>query len=323
MRAGGVARGGRAGKVTAMALAQACERGTAAARGWCARAAALLRLVRFSHTLFALPWALGGLLLGARGWPRPATAGLVLVAMVAARTAAMAWNRLVDRRLDATNPRTAGRPSVTGEVPPRAMAALVLSAGTAFVVAAWALNPLCGWLSLPALAVLLGYSLTKRFTLLSHFVLGLALGLSPLGAWLGARGAFDAGAWAPVALGAGVLFWTAGFDILYACQDVDHDRREGLHSVPARIGIRRALIVARGCHAVVPAALALAGAAAGLGLVYGIAVAAAAVLLVVEHLLIRADDLSRLNRAFFQVNVAISVLMMLAVGADLAAGGGR
>jgi len=282
----------------------------------------LLALIRFSHTLFALPWALAGLVLGAGGWPEWAVLGWVLVAMVGARTAAMTWNRLVDRHLDASNPRTAARPSVTGQVTPVAMVVMVVVSAAIFVVAAYNLNPLCGALSWPTLALLLLYSHTKRFTAGAHWVLGLGLGLSPVGAYLAARGAFDLGAAAAGALGLAVTLWTAGFDILYACQDIDHDRREGLRSVPARLGIGGALNVARGCHALVPFALLLAAWLGSLGAVYLGGVAVVAALLVWEHRLVRADDLSKVGQAFFQVNVLIAVVMLVATAADVVTGGG-
>lgn len=279
----------------------------------------LARLVRFSHSLFALPWALGSAFLAARGWPGWRTLGLVVVAMVAARTAAMACNRLVDRRFDATNPRTAGRPSVTGEVSPTAMVVSILVGALMFVLAAFALNPLSGILAGPTLVILLGYSWTKRFTVAAHFVLGLALGLSPLGAYVAVRGEFDAESIAALALGVAVIFWTAGFDILYACQDVEHDRAEGLHSVPSRFGVAGALAWARAAHVVVPVALLVAGLVAHLGLVYWVAVATTALLLGYEHALVTPKDLSRLDRAFFPVNVAIAFVVAFAIILDTSA----
>ena len=281
------------------------------------RVGRFLSLIRFSHTLFALPWALAGLFLGARGWPSWGHLGWVVSAMVGARTAAMAWNRLVDRRLDASNPRTAQRPSVTGEVSVPLMGVMVLGFSALFVLSAWQLNPLCGWLSLPTLGVLLGYSLCKRFTSFSHYVLGVALGLSPLGAYLAVRGSFDFGALAAACLGCAVLFWTAGFDILYACQDLDHDRSEGLHSLPSRLGIAKALVVARISHGVVPLFLLFGAGWGGLGMIYLSGVAVVTALLIYEHRLVRAEDLSRVGKAFLQVNIAISLVMMVAVLGDL------
>ncbi len=278
------------------------------------------RLVRLSHTLFALPWALSGLVWGSRGIPTLRTLGLVALAMVGARTAAMAWNRLVDRNLDRTNPRTAGRPSVTGAVSPTEMRLLVAISSGCFIAASFALNLLCGWLSLPTLALLLGYSFAKRVTLFSHVILGVCLGISPLGAYLAAAGRFDAGSLGAFLLGVGVVLWTAGFDILYACQDVEHDRREKLHSVPARIGVAKALALSRVLHGLLPLALFAAGLSMGRGVLFYAGVLVVAMLLVYEHRLVSADDLTKIDRAFFQANVAIAFTMLLAISADLAWG---
>jgi 4-hydroxybenzoate polyprenyltransferase len=278
--------------------------------------------VRFSHTLFALPYAVAGFALGFREAPAGGAAiarmaAWALVAIVCGRTAAMVFNRLVDRRFDATNPRTRDRASVTGRVSPRAMAVAVVACATGFVASAFLLNPLCGVLSVPALALMLGYSYTKRVTAWSHFVLGLALALAPLGAYLAVTGRFGPGSPGVALLSGAVLLWTAGFDILYACQDVDHDRRERLFSVPARLGIARALRVARASHALVLAFLLAAARALHLGAAFGAGVIAVGVLLVLEHGLVRADDLSRVQTAFFQLNVAISVVVMVSVATDL------
>jgi 4-hydroxybenzoate polyprenyltransferase len=281
-----------------------------------------LRLIRFSHTLFALPFAVAGFALGAREAPGDAgagarIAGLALLAIVCARTAAMVFNRLVDRRFDATNPRTSARASVTGEIGPGQMVAAVLVSAAGFVVAAWSLNPLCGVLALPTLALVLGYSYTKRVTSLSHFVLGAALGLAPIGAYLAVTGAFGPATAGMMLLAAAVLFWTAGFDILYACQDVEHDRSSGLFSVPARLGVARALVVSRACHALVLFLLALAARALGLGIVFSMGVVVTGLLLAIEHRMVRADDLSNVPTAFFRLNVLVSVVVMVAVVADL------
>jgi 4-hydroxybenzoate polyprenyltransferase len=244
----------------------------------------------------------------------------MLGAMVTARTAAMAFNRYVDREFDSKNPRTKMRPSVTGEASPRLMVATIVTASIGFCAVSYALNPLCGALSFVALAVILGYSYTKRFTPLAHFVLGAGLGLAPVGAYLAVRGAFDAPSAGVVVMGFAVLGWTAGFDILYACQDAEFDRREGLRSVPADFGVPRALVVARVCHAAVPPLLWLAGPLAGLGLVSAIAVACVAALLFYEHRLVKADDLSQVDRAFFQVNVTIAFVVLAATLLDLRLG---
>ena len=280
-----------------------------------------LHLIRFSHTLFALPWAIAGLFLGCGGWPPIPVLLWVLVAMVAARTAAMTFNRLADRAIDAWNPRTASRPSVTGEVSVGVMRGALLLAATLFVLAAFQLGPLCGWLSFPTLLVLLGYSLCKRFTRYSHYVLGLALGLSPVGAALAGAGSFNGDVGAASLMGLAVVFWTAGFDIFYAIADLQVDRQQGLHSVPASVGSRRALIWARLSHALVPVFLALAGVFGGLGLLYFLGVGLVAALLIYEHILVASRTEQRVQRAFFQVNVAIAVLMMMAVILDQVQGG--
>lgn len=280
-----------------------------------------LRLIRFEHTLFALPYAVAGAFLAARGWPSIAAAGWILLAMVGARTAAMAFNRLVDRRFDATNPRTAQRASVTGDVSPAFMVGAVVVSAALFVFAAWMLRvpgkPAWAlFLSLPTLVVLLGYSLAKRFTSGAHFVLGLALGLSPLGAWVAIAGDLS-GAWPALWLAVAVLFWTAGFDVLYACQDIDHDRSEGLRSVPARLGRAGAFWVSRLAHLCVPLALYAAGYTAGLGWLYQATVALVALLLIVEHTLLRGGRMDRIMQAFFHVNVIIAFVVMLGTILDL------
>ena len=269
-----------------------------------------LDLVAFSHTLFALPFAIMALFLAAPGrLPDPTVSLLVVLAMVFARTAAMAYNRLVDRTIDADNPRTRDRHLPAQKVSVREVTGLVLGSASCFVVCALALNRLAFVLSFPVLALLLFYSHTKRFTACSHFFLGLALGLAPLGVWIAVRGELDASCAIPVTLGLGVLLWVAGFDILYSCQDLDFDRETGLRSIPARVGIARALWVSRLLHAGVVAVLLLVAWLAGLGGVYLAGVTLVALLLVYEHTLISTDDLSRINRAFFTVNGCVSLLL--------------
>lgn len=268
-------------------------------------------LVRFSHTLFALPFAVMALFLAYEDrLPDWKVTGLVLLCMVFARTAAMAYNRLVDADVDAKNPRTAGRHLPAGLISRVEVIGLVLGSSAAFVVCTWLLNSLAFALAVPTLIVLLGYSHTKRFTSASHFVLGLALGLSPLGVWVAARGApVDASYWIPGLLSIAVLLWVAGFDILYSCQDVDFDRSEGLHSVPKRLGIPRALWVARVCHVAMIVALCLLAGQAGLGPIYKVGVGLTAALLIYEHRLVRSDDLSKIDMAFFTVNGVVSLLL--------------
>ncbi len=276
-----------------------------------------LNLIRFEHTLFALPYAVAGAVLGAGGVPHWETALWILVAMVGARTAAMAFNRLVDRRLDAANPRTASRPSANGQVGPVFLTMATLISSAVFIAAAWRLNSLCLALSGPTLVVLLAYSLTKRFFSGSHFVLGLALGLSPVGAWVAVRGELGEESLPALLLGLCVLFWTAGFDILYACQDEEHDRTHGLFSVPASVGRHGAFMIARACHILVPLLLVAVGWAGDLSLIWYTAVATIAVLLVVEHRLVGEGDLSRLNQAFFTVNVVIGFVVMVGAVGDV------
>ena len=278
----------------------------------------VLRLVKFSHSVFALPFALAGAWLAAGGMPRLATLGWIVLCAVAARTAAMAFNRLVDRDVDAVNPRTAGRELPRGALRPGLVAALVLAAAAVFVLGAFALGRVPGLLSFPVLAVLLGYSYVKRFSALAHFVLGLALALGPLGAWVAVRGGVE-GPLAPVLwLALAVWTWVAGFDLIYACQDAEFDRAEGLHSVPARVGVARALVLSRVLHVVTAAALVGVGVTAGLGLAYFAAVALVVGLLVYEQSLVRADDLSRVDLAFFTVNGWVSVALFVGVALDLA-----
>jgi 4-hydroxybenzoate polyprenyltransferase len=261
-------------------------------------------MIRFSHSIFALPFALASAALAARAGFRWSQIGWIVLAMVGARSAAMGFNRLADQAIDARNPRTAGR-----ELPRGALARaevlgfVVLSAGV-LVLAAWRLNPLCLALSPLALAIVFSYSYTKRFTSLSHLVLGLALGVAPVGAWLGLRGGF---APEPLVLGLAVLLWVAGFDVIYACQDTEFDRREGLHSLPARLGIARALVLSRAFHACAVLLLLSLYAVTPLHPVYLLGMAAVAGLLAYEHHLVRADDLSRVDLAFFNLNGWISV----------------
>lgn len=275
-----------------------------------------LSLVRFRHSIFALPFALQGAWLAAGGVPAAWDILWIVVAAVAARTAAMAFNRLVDRGLDAANPRTAGRELPSGELSVGAVRALVVLASGVFVAAAFALNRLSGWLSFPVLLVLLGYSYVKRVSFLAHLVLGLALALAPLGAWIAVRGTIDRDM-APVGLlAAAVWTWVAGFDLIYACQDAEHDRAAGLHSIPARFGVRRALQVSRALHVGTVALLAAFTLVAGLGWVYGAAVAGAAALLAWEQSLVAPDDLSRVDVAFFTLNGWVGVGLLVGLVLD-------
>lgn len=289
-----------------------------------ARIAQYLSLVRFSHSVFALPFALQGAWLAGRGRPAWGTLAWIVACAVAARTSAMGFNRLVDADVDARNPRTARRELPSGALGKRAVALLVLVASAAFVLAAFQLNTLCGWLSLPVLAVLLAYSAFKRFSWTAHLVLGLALGLAPPAAWLAVRGEITRDVVPVLVLALAVLTWVAGFDLIYACQDAEFDRSAGLHSIPARFGIARALHVSGALHVVTVAALLAVGWLAGLGWVWWSSVGLAALLLVWEHRLVAPNDLSRVDAAFFTINGWIGVGLFVGLVADLwLAGGGR
>lgn len=281
-----------------------------------------LGLVRFSHTLFALPFALLGAAMAARtadGWlGRPRDWLGILLCMATARTAAMAFNRLVDREIDARNPRTASRHLPSGRLSARSVAIFTALSSLGFVISCALFLP-NRWpliLAAPVLAWLLGYSFAKRFTSLAHVWLGFALAMAPVAAWIAIRGNLG---WPPVLLGLAVATWVAGFDVIYACQDAEFDRSAGLRSLPARLGVTRALRLAAALHAgTVLALLGLVGVdSPPLGPIFLAGVLAVAVLLAYEHALVRPDDLTRVNLAFFHVNVAIS-LGLLAVGvADL------
>jgi 4-hydroxybenzoate polyprenyltransferase len=262
------------------------------------------RMIKFSHSVFALPFALASAAVAANGRVPGRELPWIVVAMIGARSAAMGFNRLADQAIDARNPRTAGRELPRGVLSRREVWLFVSLSALALIGAAAMLNPLCLLLSPVALLVVFGYSYTKRFTSLSHLVLGLALSIAPVGAWLAVRGRFDA---APVVLALAVLAWVAGFDTIYSCQDVDFDRREGLRSLPALLGIRRALTVSRVLHVAAVVLLAALYTLAPLHPIYLAGVAAVALLLAYEHSLVSADDLSRVDAAFFTVNGWISV----------------
>ena len=276
-----------------------------------------LGLVKFSHSVFALPFALMGAWLASRGLPDLRVLGLVVVAAVAARTAAMGFNRLVDRHIDARNPRTEAREIPSGKITPARATVLVLVASLVFLLAAWGLNPICALAAPFVLLVLLGYSFAKRFTALVHFWLGLALGLAPPAAWLAVRGNFQGDLWVPICLGLSVLFWVAGFDLIYACQDASFDRSRGLHSIPARLGVARSLWLARGLHLVTIALLCVVAQRADLGWLFGVSLIVAAALLVWEHSIVSADDLSRVNMAFFTLNGWVGIWLFVGTALDL------
>jgi 4-hydroxybenzoate polyprenyltransferase len=266
----------------------------------------LLAMIKIEHTIFALPFAFMGAMLAARGLPTARQAFFILLAMVGARSAAMAFNRLVDWPYDALNPRTADRALPRGLISRRATVVFIIASSLLFFLAAGQLNRLSLLLSPLALGWVFFYSYTKRFTWASHLVLGAGLGLAPLGGWIAIRGEV---AGLPLVLSLAVLFWVAGFDILYALQDEEFDRRTGLHSLPARLGRVRAMRLAAGFHLAAGSGFLTVGWLAGLGLCYWLAAILAALLLVVEHALLSSQDLSRLNQAFFTVNGSIGILL--------------
>lgn len=280
------------------------------------RIAIILEMIKFEHTLFALPYAAISAGLALRGMASFPTGKLlwILAAMVGARSSAMAFNRIVDVEIDRRNPRTATRALPAGTLTLAQVWVFTACATALFVLAAGMLNRLALMLSPVALAILWGYSYTKRFTTLSHWVLGLALGIAPVGAWIALRGQF---ALPPIVLCAAVMLWTAGFDIIYSCQDCDFDRKEGLFSLPAKIGMKPALAVSSLLHVMVVGLLLSLHWLAPLGSVYLAGVAFVAILFVYEHSLVKPDDLTKVNAAFFTTNGFVSVGLMLFALADL------
>lgn len=282
-----------------------------------AQVADFFRLVRFSHSVFALPFALIAFLYAGGGVVDPQQLLWVLLCMVSARSAAMAYNRYLDAEIDARNPRTAGREIPAGVIRPAQALGFVAICVALFVLGCWMLNELCLYMAAPVLLVLLGYSHAKRFTSLAHLWLGVSLGLAPVAAWVAVRGSMDASLWGPVLLGLGVASWVMGFDILYACQDEAFDRQAGLHSIPARFGRRTALRIAMVAHACCLLFFAGFAPAVGAGWVYHVGVAVVAVLLIWEHRLVTPEDLSRVNMAFFNLNGTISFLLLFCALTDL------
>lgn len=267
-----------------------------------------LRMIKFSHSVFALPFAFTSALVAAAGLPSLSQIFWIIVAMVGARSGAMGLNRIIDRRIDADNPRTAGRELPRGVIGvPETVLFVVCSFGF-MVLAAYMLNPLCLKLSPVAIAVLVIYSYTKRFTWASHFVLGLAISASPLGAWIAIRGTFDL---VVMPLAAAVIFWLAGFDVLYALQDIDFDRSHGLYSIPRRFGVRRALFLSRALHGGSFLLFLANGLIFGLGIFYWAGMMVTAGLFIYEHSLIKENDLSKLDMAFFNMNGYISMTVFL------------
>jgi 4-hydroxybenzoate polyprenyltransferase len=275
-----------------------------------------LEMIKWEHSIFALPFALTGAMLAANGVPHAAQIFWIIVCMVSARSAAMAFNRWADASIDATNPRTASRAIPSGLLSRSFVGGFTLAMIAIFVIAAGQLNHLTLLMSPVALLVVLAYSYTKRFTRWSHLVLGLALGIAPAAAWIAVRGSLDPRI---VILTVAVMFWVAGFDLLYSCQDVEHDRAQGLFSVPSTWGVRAAFWIARLMHVAMLALLVWLAQAFALGHYALIGIAAVALLLLYEHTLVSPGNLKRLNAAFFTMNGVISVVYFLFVAADLLA----
>ena len=274
----------------------------------------ILEMIKFEHTVFALPFAIMSAFIAEGGLPPLPKLGWIFVAMVGARSCAMAFNRLADAEIDSKNPRTAMRAIPAGLITKAAVWIFTLVSAGLLVVAAWRLNPLAFALSPVALAVIMGYSYTKRFTSLSHFWLGLALSISPVGAWIAIKGQF---AWTPIALCCVVLLWTAGFDIIYACQDVNFDKKHGLYSIPARIGIRWALWLSSVLHIIAVGLLFCIPQLTELGGFYYVGVGIVVCIFVYEHAIVKPNDLSRVNLAFFTLNGTISLVLMALSIADI------
>lgn len=274
-------------------------------------------MIKWEHSVFVLPFALSGAMLAARGWPSGHALTWIIVAMVAARSAAMAFNRLADASIDAANPRTQTRALPSGTLTPAFVATFVAISCAVFILAAWQLNRLSLMLSPVALAVILLYSFSKRFTRWSHLILGFAMGIAPAAAWIAVRGALDPRI---LLLTAAVTFWGGGFDVLYACQDYDFDRRAGLHSVPRYCGIAKSLWIARLFHLSMLLLLVSLIVVFGLGKLAVTGVVFVALLLTYEHSLVSADDLSKLNAAFFTMNGIVSVVFFVFLAGDLLVG---
>ncbi len=272
-----------------------------------------LGLVRFSHTLFALPFALASMIWASQGFPTWRVFLLILICMITCRNAAMAFNRLVDADLDKANPRTARRHLPAGILSRNQVLGFLILNATAFVVTTYFVNLLALVLAIPTLVIVFGYSLTKRFTSLSHFFLGLAIGISPVGAWIAVRGHID---WEPILLCMALLLWIAGFDIIYATQDHEFDRQRGLHSLVVRFGIPGALRISKVLHALMWICLFVLGWLGGLGLAFQISLGIVAILLLYVHLFRRSASLDALNQDFFLANIAVSLCVLAGIGAS-------
>ncbi|MEI6512860.1 MAG: UbiA-like polyprenyltransferase [bacterium] len=273
----------------------------------------ILEMIKFEHTIFALPFALIGAIYASNGLPNWRTLVWIIAAMVGARSAAMSFNRLADHKIDAKNPRTSNRALPAGTLKPFHVAIFLSASIALFELASYKLNMLCLILSPVALIIVLGYSYSKRFTSFSHLWLGLSLGIAPTAAWIAVSGRLEL---QPVLLSLGVMLWTAGFDVLYSLQDLEFDKQQGLFSIPKRFGLKASLWIARGFHLIAAISFAAAGIVLGAGIFYFIGVAVIALLLIYEHTLVNPQDLTKINIAFFTVNGYVSVVMLLFVVAD-------
>lgn len=274
----------------------------------------VLEMIKFEHTVFALPFAFLGAFLAARGFPGWEVSFWILLAMIGARSSAMAMNRLADQAFDALNPRTRLRALPQGQVSATFVILFIVLSSALFFISAWMLNPLAFLLSPLALFIIFAYSYTKRFTSWSHLFLGLSLAIAPVGGWIATRGTLEL---QPFVIAVAVMFWVGGFDIIYACQDFEFDRRTGLKSLPVRFGIRNALYISIFFHLLMIASLLWALYLFKLSLISFIGMAIVAAALIYEHNLVKPDDLSKVNAAFFTLNGVISIVLLLFVGLDL------
>jgi 4-hydroxybenzoate polyprenyltransferase len=277
----------------------------------------ILDMIKFEHTIFALPFAIMSAFIASDGLPAPDKIGWILLAMVGARSCAMAFNRLADADLDELNPRTAARAIPAGRISKRAVWVFTIVSAALLVFAAYKLNPIAFALSPVALAVIVGYSYSKRWTFVSHLWLGLSISIAPIGTWIAIKGDLD---WPPMLLGLAILLWIGGFDIIYACQDFEFDRTYGLYSIPACFGKKRALQLSTTLHVMMVVALIGVTWLTNLGVLYLIGVGIVTILLVYEHAIVRPNDLSRVNLAFFTLNGIVSLVLMALSVADMLIG---
>lgn len=274
------------------------------------RISIILEAIKFEHTIFALPFAFSGAVLAANGLPEVETIFWILMAMIGARNSALAFNRVVDVQYDAQNPRTKDRALPSGKVSKRFFVGFILLSSAIFIFSAWMLNQLTFWLSFPALAWILFYSYTKRFTVLSHFVLGLSISFAPMGAHIAVKGVIEC---LPILLGLATMFWVAGFDIIYACADYEFDRKVRLYSIPSFLGVRKALHISAFFHLLALSLFIGTGLLGEMGVIYFIGVALVFVFLFVEHAILSPNNLSMIQVSFFTMNGMVSVVLFLAI----------